>query len=479
MKKLLIIIYILTAVIGTTEARSKKSKKIDPVAQELATWQHQQEFDSLYISALILRQTHHTDTAISVMRQALSLNDSTRTNDVEGLAAAMYWMSNRFREKGDAKKSLGSAMMATTCDSTNYWYGMAEGELLMATRQLELARNRLETVVRNNPKKVDALFILADVYLRMDSIDLCMGIMDRVEELEGVSPQLINSKFTILKEAGRIDQAFEQYRRLIAKYPYNITYRLQYAKVLTQYNRTGEAQLCYEAILETEPDNVEALDYLLQFRTQGITDNDSLLMMANETLKVNPEIPTAYLLRAFYYGVNDNTTQAIAEYRNALKFISPSEAFRISYIWGNIGDLEHQNGNVDEAYECYEKSIKYNPNNYSVLNNYAYFLSIEGRDLTKAESMANKVIMQYPDNPTYLDTYAWILYLQNNYLLASFYQKRAIDNDTEGHCTLYDHYGDILKASGNIDEAREQWKKALECEDITEEEKKNITNKLK
>lgn len=477
MKRLFVITYIIIACVCANAAVNNK-KKVDKTAEELAAWKSQQEFDSLYITALILKQTQNTDTAISMMQQAAKLS-TANSEEVDGLAAAMFFMSNNFRDKGDLKRALGSARIATTQDSTNYWYGMTEGGLLMASRHVQEARERYETVLRNNPSKTEVLYTLADIYLRMDSVDMCLQMMDRIEEQDGVSPQLIQSKFMILKESGRVNQAFEEYRRLITKYPYNITYRLQYAKALSQYKRVGEAQLCYEAILEIEPDNVEALDNLLQIQVSRTEDKDSLRMLANEALNANPAVITAYLIHAWLFAVDNQNRAAINQYRTALNYVGQSEAFQISSIWGNLGDLEHMEGNEQEAYECYDKAIKYNPNNYSVLNNYAYYLSLKGENLTQAEAMAQKVIQQYPDNATYLDTYAWILYLQGNYTLAVFYQKRAIENDAEGSATLFDHYGDILMADGQTDEAKKQWQKALECKDITPDDIKKISKKLK
>lgn len=479
MRRVLILTYIIlfSCVCACTAGKVKKNKTIDKTAAELATWTNQQEFDSLYITALILKQTQSADTAISMMQKAVKL--TTDHEDINGMAAAMFFMSNSYRDKGDLKRSLGSIKVATAQDSINYWYGMSEGNLLMASRHLPEARERFETVLRNNPTKTEVLYTLADIYLRLDSVDLCMQMMDKIEEQEGISPQMIQTKFMILKEAGRVDQAFDEYRRLITKYPYNIQYRLQYAKVLSQYKRVGEAQLCYQAIVEIEPDNAEALDNLLQIQVASTENKDSLKMMADEALKASPEVVTAYLIKAWLFALDENNKEAIRQYRSALNYIDNSEAFQVSSIWGNLGDLEHMEGNEHEAFECYDKAIKYNPNNYSVLNNYAYYLSQKGENLSQAEAMAQKVVQQYPDNATYLDTYAWILYLQGNNMLALFYQKRAIENNEDESVTLFDHYGDMLMADGNEEEAKAQWKRALECKNITPEEVKTISKKLK
>ena len=45
-----------------------------------------------------------------------------------------------------------------------------------------------------------------------------------------------------------------------------------------------------------------------------------------------------------------------------------------------------------------------------VLNNYAYFLALEERDLERALRMAERAVEHSANNPTFLDTQAWILH---------------------------------------------------------------------
>ena len=65
---------------------------------------------------------------------------------------------------------------------------------------------------------------------------------------------------------------------------------------------------------------------------------------------------------------------------------------------------------MKRCYSAYERSLRYDPDNTMVLNNYAYFLSVEGRDLERALAMASRVVALEDDNPTYLDTHAWVLH---------------------------------------------------------------------
>ena len=73
--------------------------------------------------------------------------------------------------------------------------------------------------------------------------------------------------------------------------------------------------------------------------------------------------------------------------------------------------MHHLLGDTKSAYKAYDKALKIDPSYAPVLNNYAYYLSEEGKQLKKARSMSKKTIEAEPDNATYLDTYGWILHL--------------------------------------------------------------------
>ena len=119
-------------------------------------------------------------------------------------------------------------------------------------------------------------------------------------------------------------------------------------------------------------------------------------------------------------------------------------------------------GKQEQAYKAYDEALKYNEQNIAVLNNYSYFLSLEKKDLKKAERMSAQCIRLEPDNATYLDTYAWIFFVQGNYTLAKIYIESALSKDTTNSSELVDHYGDILFQNGEVEKAVEQWKKAKE-----------------
>jgi tetratricopeptide (TPR) repeat protein len=115
------------------------------------------------------------------------------------------------------------------------------------------------------------------------------------------------------------------------------------------------------------------------------------------------------------------------------------------------------------CYAAYDNALRLNGDNAMVLNNYAYFLSEEERDLGKALEMSSKAIKLTQNNSTFLDTHAWILYLLDRKEEARTFMRQALSLDSEGNATLMLHYGDILFSLGEKFMAETYWKKALDA----------------
>ena len=122
--------------------------------------------------------------------------------------------------------------------------------------------------------------------------------------------------------------------------------------------------------------------------------------------------------------------------------------------WSSMGDAYHEKGQAKDAYKAYEKALKINPDYAPVLNNYAYYLSLEKKKLKKAYAMSKKTIEAEPDNATYLDTFAWILHLQGKDLEAKPFFKHAMLYGGKDSATILEHYADVLDALGEHDLAR-------------------------
>lgn len=154
--------------------------------------------------------------------------------------------------------------------------------------------------------------------------------------------------------------------------------------------------------------------------------------------------------------------------------VAPQDSSKTLRAWSTMGDIYHRLGDAKKAYKAYEKALKINPDYVYVLNNYAYYLSMEGKKLKKAYAMSKKTIEAEPDNSTYLDTFGWILYLQGKALEAKPFFKHAMLYGGKESAVVMDHYAEVLYALKEYDLAFVYWNMAKQKNDgeIPDMEKK-------
>ena len=76
------------------------------------------------------------------------------------------------------------------------------------------------------------------------------------------------------------------------------------------------------------------------------------------------------------------------------------------------------------------------------MNNWAYFLSLEEKDLEHALAMAERVAALTQNNPTYMDTHAWVLFKMGRLEEARQLLRKAIALDGQKSVELLVHYGE-------------------------------------
>lgn len=134
-----------------------------------------------------------------------------------------------------------------------------------------------------------------------------------------------------------------------------------------------------------------------------------------------------------------------------------------SGLYATLGDLLHERGEKQKAYEAYDMALEYKGDNLVCLNNYAYFLSLDGQRLEYAQAMSRRTIDAEPGNATYMDTYAWILFCRKQYTQARIYIDQLLGDieETAENATLFDHAGDIYYRVGERNAAVKFWIKSL------------------
>jgi tetratricopeptide (TPR) repeat protein len=80
-----------------------------------------------------------------------------------------------------------------------------------------------------------------------------------------------------------------------------------------------------------------------------------------------------------------------------------------------LGDLAHHVGKFEEALRWYEKAVRLDNQNHLALNNYAYSLAEQGKDLERALELVNRALAIRSNQGAYYDTRAWVYYKMGRY----------------------------------------------------------------
>ncbi|MCR5036959.1 MAG: tetratricopeptide repeat protein [Bacteroidales bacterium] len=213
----------------------------------------------------------------------------------------------------------------------------------------------------------------------------------------------------------------------------------------------------YQMALERESNNFSTL-YQLALCCIDLNDYQGLIEISDKAKSIYPEQPLFYLFSGIgYFNLNDyeNTIKILEKGRN----LSANKDLTADFDT-YIGDTYMLLKNNKKAFEAYERVLRAKPDNIYVLNNYAYYLSLDNHDFEKALQMSAKTIQAEPKNPTYLDTYAWILYKLDRYDEAKKYMDKVFKYDKNPQGINYEHFGDILYKMGDVKNAVKNWKKA-------------------
>lgn len=215
-----------------------------------------------------------------------------------------------------------------------------------------------------------------------------------------------------------------------------------------------------EKALAVEPDNITArLNLLAYYGSQD--ECERIIDLCKPAHEKFPNEIVFY----FYQGLSEYQLKRNDDALNTLRTglsISHNDDQKavVANMYGIMGEILHEKGLEKEAFEAYDSCLVYNPDDIGTLNNYAYYLALEGKDLKKAEQMSYKTIQAEPTNSTYLDSYAWILFCEKRYQEAKIYIDQAIQNDSTLKMVYIEHAGDIYFKAGETDKAIELWKRA-------------------
>jgi tetratricopeptide (TPR) repeat protein len=256
------------------------------------------------------------------------------------------------------------------------------------------------------------------------------------------------------------DQAFELAKLLVETHPDDPKVYAIYGDLLSQDKQYLEARNAFQEVIAYDSSRYVIWEELLRMDLM-IEDYEHLASNGKIVLELFPEQPVAYLFTALGAFQLEQYEEARTMLERGLKMVAGNSLLQAQFYM-YLGDTYHTLNEDQKAYEAYEKSLKHNQDNAYVLNNYSYYLSLEGKDLEKARIMAEKAVSLEPDNSSFQDTYGWVLYKLGEYKEAKEWVGKALKDKVNVSGEVLEHYGDILFQLGETRSAVKFWKQAME-----------------
>ena len=459
------------------------------------------------LAALYLNK-RDAESAIPVLEKMASLQ--SRRSDILSQLASLY------STVGDNDKAIGALNRIELLEGVSPQVTVEKFRLYKEKGQLDSAFVQLQALCEESPHDMNLRVIVGNQYMQAGDTVKALEIYDEVRRQEPANTGLQLAMLDYYRDSEQ-DERYNMVRdsllfcpdsptqlrtimlqsyisdvqrdstyapRLVAAFDTLLARPQQDAQVLIMkaayqvYSKQPQEALCQtmRQVLEVEPGNETALRELLQYYAEQ-NDEKGVEDISRRGLNYHPE-EIAY---AYYLGMalaeQKKLTDAADVLQQGLRVRTEFVSERlVSNVFGVLGDIYYQQGKETEAFAAYDSALVYMEDNIMCLNNYAYYLSLKGEQLDRAEEMSYRTIRQEPENITYLDTYAWILFMKGDYAHARTYMDKVVDpklTDEEllsnerllGN--LIEHAGDVYANCGEQETALRLWKLAKQKDDNT------------
>ncbi len=402
--------------------------------------------------------------------KAIALYDTIESREGQSVPITIRKINYRMAMQ-DSVGCIQEAKRLLTSAPSNVDFNLLVGNVHLQFAQNDSALHYFNRAHEIEPDNGYVYLYKADYYkMQGDSVNYDLQIYNALinknigveQKVDILTDYVRNELSEGVQQSERIDNLFSV---LIEQHPHESEIHELYSQYLgTVKDYAGAAeQLSY--VLDLEPTNAEKWQQLVLLQLL-CEDFDALFASAEKAIEYNPNNTSLYKYIASAYMQIKEYDKAFDTYHTAFEKCDSTDFVERSEIVTAIGDTYAASGDTIQAFVEYEKAIDMYQGNLMAMNNYAYFLAVTDGDLNKAEKMSATTVKYEPENPTYLDTYAWVFFKKGEYALALTYMKSAMNyselKKEAPSAELYEHLGDALFMNGHHEEAVGNWEKALE-----------------
>ena len=377
-----------------------------------------------------------------------------------------YKKQQIYLRQNNLDKALLQGENLINSDPSEIRYILAQAEMLANNKKIEEAIALLNKGVSLDQSNAQAHLLLADLYRQKGELTTSEKHVRTAFALPGLD---IDTRVKIVVDYIRQfpvppatpnpdlqNMALELAESTIKAYPreakaYAVTGDVQALTLKRENARTN-----YLKAVRLDNAHYKIWQQIV-FIDAELNQPDSLLNHTEKALELFPNQAMMWFYNGTAYLLKKNPTKAVKSLEYGKKLAASDPEMQTQFNL-QLGDTYQSLKDYPKSDAAYESVLAADPDNVHVLNNYSYYLSLRNQNLSKAKSMAERLVKANPQEATYLDTYAWVLYKLKDYTGARKYLEEAIALKKDAD--ILEHYGDVLYQLGEKEAALQQWQKA-------------------
>ncbi|RKX17747.1 MAG: hypothetical protein DRP35_10395 [Candidatus Zixiibacteriota bacterium] len=397
---------------------------------------------------------------VEALKTYNELEEKFGVSEVTSLAKEKLFLSKK--DYPNAEKEIDKLIKAFPAEKK---YTGLKGDLLILQRKYDEAETFYQKAIEENPDISPFYIALAEIYqlkkqpekaiteLKIAFANTDVDIQKKVE--------IIYSYMRYYQDNQKIFSEIELLiTTLIKANPEAVEAHTIYSDYLVQAKRYKDAREQLVMIKEKAKDNFLLWEQLV-FLDANLEDNKAMYDHATEATELFPNQPKFFLYAGSAAFMIHKYADAIKPLHNGLDLLVSDSVGVQNQFYTYLGESYYHLKKQDSAFYYFDLAVTGDSTNYSLMNNYSYYLALADTGLDKALSMIKRVIKQYPENQTYLDTYAWVLYKQKKYEEALRIIDLAVKDGGSSSAAIMEHQGDILYKNGKKEDAILAWEKAM------------------
>jgi tetratricopeptide (TPR) repeat protein len=409
-----------------------------------------------------------------------------------------YQLANVYVSQGRMKKAVKTLEHIENDRGFSEKVTLLKASVYESEEEYTLALQELEKVMVLFPEAIQFRIVAAELCMKSGKADQAAGYYLNILEVDSTNIFALTNLADYYRKKEDYSQSFKYLERSFESREIDarrkmaiLSYYLSEEKYVHAYSKELEQLL--DILIRIHPDNREARlmasDFYIQekdyekayWHLKAFLDSgggtypaymqaillanassldEELIHVTGQALKLFPDSADIRFFRGIGYYQKEEY-QALIENFDSVRFEDYSEPEYGSQSKMLYAEAWYRLDNYIKSDSLFESLIREEPDNYTVLNNFSYYLAERGVKLDRAKSWSRAAIENNPDNATFLDTYAWILFKMGTYEEAEKYIMKAMEKGGENDPEINEHAGDIQVALNSLEIARSYYLKAI------------------